>query len=201
MPLKGKLCRQIIILEQIWQRIRCLSKRGAKYFVYRRAILSHRRESMQRVAEDLPCGERWERRLWRKKRPKRVAAVCVQRSRIVGEAHAGHRNRASDSPDGSRGKRIEVFAILYFSRFPLKKPLDAVLLVQKDPGTDRSGIRLFTKFFGAVVGGNNGIHGAAAEAAFLQSGYAGDGRAAGGADRVLQLAGVLPGFQCQLCRA
>ena len=38
-------------------------------------------------------GERWAHRLRRIKRPERVAAVCVQRSRIVGKAHTGHRNR------------------------------------------------------------------------------------------------------------
>ena len=45
-------------------------------------------------------GEQWERRLWRKKRPERVAAVGVQRSRTVGKAHTGHRNR-----EASRGRR------------------------------------------------------------------------------------------------
>ena len=38
-------------------------------------------------------GERWERRLWRMKRLERVAAVGAQRSRSVGKARTGHRNR------------------------------------------------------------------------------------------------------------
>ena len=40
-------------------------------------------------------GERWERRRWREERPERVAAVGVQRSRTVGKAHTGHRNRGA----------------------------------------------------------------------------------------------------------
>ena len=39
-------------------------------------------------------GERWERCLWQKKRPERVAAACVQRRRAVAKAHTGNRNRA-----------------------------------------------------------------------------------------------------------
>ena len=39
-------------------------------------------------------GERGEHRRWRMKRPERVAAVGGQRSRPVGEATTGHRNRA-----------------------------------------------------------------------------------------------------------
>ena len=38
-------------------------------------------------------GERCDRRLWRVKGAERVAAVGVQRSRAVGKAHTGHRNR------------------------------------------------------------------------------------------------------------
>ena len=38
-------------------------------------------------------GERWERCRWQMKRPERVAAVGVQRSRTDGKAHTGHPNR------------------------------------------------------------------------------------------------------------
>ncbi len=42
-------------------------------------------------------GERWERGLWREERPERVAAVGVQRRRLVAKAHTGYRNRGSDA--------------------------------------------------------------------------------------------------------
>ena len=38
-------------------------------------------------------GERCDRRQWRMKGAERVAAVGAQRSRAVGKAHTGHRNR------------------------------------------------------------------------------------------------------------
>ena len=39
--------------------------------------------------------ERGERCRWQMKRPERVAAVGEQRSRTVGKAHTGHRNRGA----------------------------------------------------------------------------------------------------------
>ena len=41
----------------------------------------------------IESGERWERRRWRGKRPERVAAVGVQRSRFVGKVYTGYRNK------------------------------------------------------------------------------------------------------------
>ena len=43
-------------------------------------------------------GVRWERRLWRKKRPERVAAVGKDRARLAGDGTAGHRNRKQVEP-------------------------------------------------------------------------------------------------------
>jgi len=40
-------------------------------------------------------GKRPDRRLWREEGGERSAAVCVQRSRIVGKAHTGHRKPGS----------------------------------------------------------------------------------------------------------
>ena len=45
------------------------------------------------AAEAIESRERGERCRWQIKRPERVAAVGVQRSRSVGKAHTGYRNR------------------------------------------------------------------------------------------------------------
>ena len=50
----------------------------------------------------VPGGERGERRQWREERPERVAAVGAPRSRTVGKAHTGHRNRV-DTQNGFLG--------------------------------------------------------------------------------------------------
>ena len=58
-------------------------------------------------------------------------------------------------------------------------------------------ISLLPQFPGFFHGGDYRVHGRAAKAALLQSANPGDGGAAGGADRVLQRAGVGPGGQLE----
>ena len=57
-----------------------------------RSQRSAKDKQTERVGAHRYVRERWERCRWQIQRPERVAAVCMQRSHIVGKAHTGHRN-------------------------------------------------------------------------------------------------------------
>ena len=56
-------------------------------------IASRQKETRYRTMERYRAGERWERRLWREKRPERVAAVDSRRWHFNAEENVGLRNR------------------------------------------------------------------------------------------------------------